>query len=203
MSFLAMLLFAAIVSLDGFFAGTAYGLNKINVPSRSLFIIGTISFICTALAIILAATAAAYFPVNYLGATLLIIIGITGILFKHHKQPPESKHSHHITFSIGRIVINIIRRPERADLDKSNDVSSFEAIFLGVALGLDNTAAAFAAALNSPLPYYTPLIVFVMQIIFINIGMKIGQLISPREQSRLSYLPPIYFIILGLINLLA
>lgn len=201
MSFLAMLLFSAIVSLDGFFAGTAYGLNKINVPNRSLFIIGAISLICTAAAILLATAAQSYFPLNNLGAALLICIGLVGLFFNRHQPVPEKVRPKPITFAVGKIVINIIRRPERADLDRSKDVSSFEALFLGLALGLDNTAAAFAAALHAPLPYYTPLCIFITQIIFIHIGMKLGRRISPREQCGLSYLPPIYFIALGLFNL--
>jgi len=203
MSLWSVLLFSWIVSLDGFFAGTAYGVNKINVPKKSLFIIGAISLFCTGAAMLLAGTALRYFPIHSLGAVLLLCIGIGGLIFKQRsRRAPDNPLPREVTFSIGEIVVSIIRKPERADMDHSNDVSAFEAIFLGLALGLDNTAATFAAALNASLPVYTPFVIFAMQIVFIRAGIRLGSLISPRKQAKLSYLPSFYFIALGLLNLL-
>jgi putative sporulation protein YtaF len=202
MSSLALLLFSFFVSLDGFFAGTAYGISKINVSAKALLIIGLLSLVSTALSMLLAHTVAACASLSLFGAFILIALGVFSLSFNLFKKSPSKAQSKEFSFSVGKIVVHIMRRPECADLDRSNDLSAAEAFFLGLALGLDNTAATFAAALNEPLPLFAPVLIFITQIFLIRLGIKIGFFISPKYQRGLSLLPPVYFILLGLKGLI-
>ncbi|MFZ5824210.1 MAG: sporulation membrane protein YtaF, partial [Bacillota bacterium] len=58
--------------------------------------------------------------------------------------------------SIG-IVIEILREPGAADMDRSGHINPMEAVFLGVALALDSTAAGLGAAMAGFSPLGLPL----------------------------------------------
>src|SRR5262249_50952254 len=107
-----------------------------------------------------------------------------------------------ITFSVGRLVINIMLRPEAADLDHSKVISAVEAIFLGLALGVDNAVATFAAALTGVLPFYTPVVMALLQVSFISIGFYgVVRLISDDLKRRVPYWSGTILILLGLLRL--
>lgn len=211
MNFFYVLLLAFAVSMDGFVAGIAYGLKNICIPLAALLLICTTTIFCTGTAM-----AAAYILGTFInttwailsGALLLIIIGLFSLFQEYltitHRQSTiaDTTVIPKLTFSIGRLVISIMADPEKADMDKSKRINPLESLLLGLALGIDNMVATFAAALMEPLPFYIPLIMGVIQIMVITAGVYASKhLISDKLKKRFPYIPGILLIILGVIRL--
>ncbi len=87
------------------------------------------------------------------------------------------------------LVIQILRKPMKADMDRSGSITGVEAILLGFALSLDAFGAGVGAAmLNYPPLIVSGLVVF-MSSFFLFAGMSIG-----KKASRLSWIQPLSFI---------
>lgn len=211
MNIFYVLLLATALSLDGFVAGLAYGLKNIRIPPVSLLIVGSITAVSTVAAVFCAAYVGDFMNPHIAvvaGALLLILIGLCSLFqeyltkdvksYENSQEPTARK----LTISIGRIVISIMAQPETADLDHSSRINALEAVFLGLALGIDNMVATFAAALMNSLPAYTPLLMGCVQMGALLMGLVSCQrLVSPALKSRFPYLPGIILILLGLLRL--
>lgn len=211
MIFFYLLFLGFAVSIDGFIAGIAYGLKDICIPMKSLLIICITTIISTTIAMWTACILGIFMNTQLAilcGSLLLIIIGLFSLFQEYltkdaHKNTiHEEPHTPKLTFSLGRLVINIMADPEKADVDHSRGINSIEALFLGLALGVDNMIATFAATLMGPLPSYTPLIMGLIQVIVITAGIYTSKhLISATLKKRFPYVPGIILIMLGLIRL--
>lgn len=211
MIFIYVVLLAFAVSIDGFVAGIAYGLKNICIPITSLLIICITTILCTATAMATASIIGTLINTNLailLGALILIIIGLFNLfqeyLITNSNDFLTAKTSvaPKLTFSIGRLVINIMADPEKADMDCSKIINPLESLLLGLALGIDNMIATFAAALIEKLPLYIPLIMGVIQIMVITAGVYASKhFISDKLKKRFPYVPGILLIILGFIRL--
>ncbi|SDE76390.1 sporulation membrane protein YtaF [Sporomusa acidovorans] len=203
-----VLLLGFAVSLDAFAAGAAYGLKTIKLPVKSLLVIGVITALCTGIAMALACYLGSFINTFFAitaGSMLLIAIGSWNILQEYLSKKNTccpQVNSASFSFRIGRIVINIMADPETADMDHSHSISTSEAVLLGLALGIDNMVATFAAALIKPLPIYTPAIMAFIQVFLIAIGIyAASRLASDNLKKRFSYIPGAILIILGLLRL--
>lgn len=211
MSFFYLLFLGFAVSIDGFVAGLAYGLKDICIPMTSLIIICMTTIISTAVAMATACILETFINTQLailFGALLLIIIGLFSLFQEYLTKDAHDYMIHKainapkLTFSVGRLVINIMADPEKADIDQSQGISSLEALFLSLALGVDNIIATFAATLMEPLPLYTPLIMGCIQIVVLIAGIYTSKhVISDTLKKRFPYIPGTILIILGLIRL--
>lgn len=211
MNLLYVLLLGFAVSIDGFVAGIAYGLKNIHIPITSLLIVCITTILCTGVAMATAYILGTFINTQLailLGSFVLITIGLFSLfqeyLTKHAKDYIANGGTicPKLTFSIGRLVVNIMANPEKADVDQSQLINPLEALFLGLALGVDNMVATFAAVLMEPLPLYTPLIMGVIQIIVIAAGTYTSRrFISDKIKQSFPYLPGIILIILGFIRI--
>lgn len=193
-----IILLGFAVSMDGFFAGIAYGIKKIHIPILSLAVIGAATLFYTGLA-----AYGSHFLVSILnskittiiGSLLLMSIGAVSII----KQLPIPCQSH----MNNNIFLHVIETPEKADMDHSNRLNTIEALLLGTALGIDNMVATFAAGLAESLPIYTPLVMCIMQTLLLYSGIVVSKkIISPRLKERLAYLPGIVLILIGLFRII-
>ena len=146
MNIFYVLLLGFAVSIDGFVAGLAYGLKNIRMPLASLSIVGVVACICTAIAMILAYLVGQFVNTELaivIGALLLIMLGLWSLFQQYLTKNVASYEvtgevtARKLTFSLGRLVISIMAKPETADVDKLGIISSLEAVFLGVAVGAD------------------------------------------------------------------
>lgn len=211
MNIFYVVLLGFAVSLDGFVAGIAYGLKGIRMPLKSIAVVGIVTTTCAG---------AAMFAANALGnvinthvavscgAGLLILIGLFS-LFQEYltKDIPSYEADGEVTarklsISVGRLVFSIVAQPETADVDRSKTISPLESIFLGLALGLDNMLATFAAALMGWLPSSTPFIMGLVQMAVISAGLYVARRCMPEHlKSRFPYLPGAILIVIGLLRL--
>ncbi|MDF2572745.1 MAG: hypothetical protein K0R55_4349 [Sporomusa sp.] len=211
MSIFYVLLLGLAVSIDGFVAGIAYGLRNIRMPFASLIIVGIVASICTAVALVMAYVIGQFINTEIaiaIGAALLILLGLSSLFQQYLTKDVTSYEidgevtARKLTFSLGRLVISIMAKPETADVDKLGFISPLEAIFLGLAVGADAMVGTFAAALMGSLPLYTPIAIGIIHMICIAGGYYSSQRFVPEKlKKRFPYLPGTLLIILGLLRL--
>jgi putative sporulation protein YtaF len=100
-------------------------------------------------------------------------------------------------------MIQILRTPSEADMDRSGTISAGEAFLLGTALSLDAFGAGIGAALVGYPPYLTSILIATASGFFLWAGTRVGYLASGlRWVRQLSMLPGIILIVMGIIKLL-
>lgn len=197
--------------MDSFAAGVAYGAKSILMPMRSLTVVGAITALCVAVAMLCAATIGQVMDLRVavsIGAAMLIALGVVNLLYEYLVGAALLEYGdgkgdpRQITFSFGKLVISIMAKPEAADMDGSKSISVYEAVFLGFALGVDNMVATFAAGLMGMLPLYTPVLMGFIQMAFIASGIWLSHLAFMENLAkRFPYLPGAVLIMLGLLRL--
>lgn len=97
------------------------------------------------------------------------------------------------------LVIQILRTPQTADFDSSGNISSSEAIMLGIALSLDAFGAGIGAALLGLDPIWTPAIITISSALFLVGGTLLGKKLSHIPLVKyFSGIPGILLIVLGI-----
>lgn len=206
-----LILLGIAVSIDGFFAGIAYGIKNIRVSLLALAMIGLVTLVCTTIAMRCSTFMLTYINPSistFCGALLLIGIGSLSIFQQYLLKPPmeptvsNPKPPTKITFSLGKLVISIMAKPECADIDCSHHLNKLEAFLLGLALGIDNMVAVFAVGLTTSLQLYTPLLMCLIQSSIVWSGIYLAKkVISADIKHKITYAPGCVLIILGLIRL--
>lgn len=205
---LYVLFLGIAVSFDALLAGVAYGVKKISLPFTSLLIVGVITAVCTAAAMIGAYGASSLINPQIsvgIGAVLLLLIGIWSVFQEfliNRLTPKPCDEQPQLRIKFGRLIVNILADPEAVDIDHSRSISPSEAVLLGLALGLDNMVATFAASLLGVLPMYTPLVMAILQMGLIWGGLAFSSKLLPASmKERFPYLPGTLLIVLGVFRL--
>lgn len=204
----SLLLLAFAVSLDSFSVGFTYGMRKMRIPFKSIFIIACCSAVTMLGAMFLGEVLTRIFPVyitEKLGGFILMLIGAWVLyqFFRPTKENLEEEEAEKtlINFEIKTfgIVINILRKPMSADIDKSGTITGVEAFLLGLALSLDAFGAGIGAALLGYSPIIMSLLVAGMSSLFVSIGIKSGHIFSKVAwMDKFSCLPGIILIMIGI-----
>lgn len=101
------------------------------------------------------------------------------------------------------IVIQILRTPQIADVDRSGTISSSEAVLLGFALSLDSFGAGLGAAMVGFNPLLTAVVIASVSGLFLLAGMRLGFRFAAWEGMKaMSVLPGILLIVMGFIRLM-
>lgn len=204
---------ALALSLDGFGVGMAYGLKKIKIQISSMCIIA----FCTALAMGMSMLLGHLFfaeltfiSPKILGAGVLIAIGgyqliqvlrmpkekavpaMTGVT----AEPDSYKTLMSIKLNVFGLVIQVLKTPDVADMDRSGTISAGESILLGVALALDTFAAGMAATMTG-VSYYIIGLVAVMQILMICAGQTLTGKLPSAVLEKVKFLPGLVLILIG------
>ncbi|MEK3890426.1 sporulation membrane protein YtaF [Bacillus sp. FSL K6-3431] len=206
---LALLLLAVAISLDSFSTGLAYGLRKMRIPLKSILIIA----LCTAVSLGVAMLAGQLVQqllsvtfANRLGGSILILIGALVIYQFLKKENDSTNVNETLVFNweiktLG-VVIHILKKPTRADFDKSGTVTGLEALMLGVALSLDAFGAGIGAAMLGFSPILLAVCAALMSGIFLASGLQIGQIFSKSSWfQKLAFLPGVLLMFIGLLKM--
>ncbi|WP_240374638.1 sporulation membrane protein YtaF [Bacillus piscicola] len=199
-------LLAFAVSVDSFGVGFAYGLRRLKLPVTSLLFISMCSIASVLLGSLAAIAFSGYVPEKFtdsIGGVILILIGIWTLIHvikENNMTTVESSLDKEGMFSQ---VWGILKTPENADMDKSGIITTKEALFLGMALSFDAFGAGIGASLLE-LPIFTlAAAIAVMCAVFLTAGMKCGRKLSEYALvQKLSYVPGVLLILLGIWNLL-
>lgn len=194
------------VSLDGFGVGVTYGMRKIRVPLLALLII----MLCSGIIVLLAMTTGNVLrsfispdSAQVLGGIILILLGSFSL---YNIIRPKQESSASMENSKGNkqnIFTTILTTPDKADLDKSGIISPNEAVLLGAALALDAFGAGIGASMLGYSPVITAVLIAFMSGLFVFLGIQTGMLLAKNKyMQRLTYVPPILLIALGMFNIL-
>jgi len=198
----ALLVFGVALSLDGFAAGLAYGLRRIQMPFLSLMIICLTSGIAISISLGLGFAAAQVMApeaAQVIGGILLIFLGVW-ILNQALRR--ITRRPLCIRIPPFGMVIQVLFEPLDADMDQSGAICSREALILGIALALDAFAAGFAIALSGLYSIFVPLFVTVGLFLLINLGILLGQRTSDVLSEKVNLLPGCLLIMLGMFRLI-
>jgi len=223
-SYVSIMLLAFAVSLDSFSVGLNYGLRRILVPKASILIIACCSGFMILVSMLLGAMLLPLIPERYAGwagGIILILIGLWACIQMWRQQrvkdnsanrmmvettapaTPLPKRVFHLEFRRLGIVIEILRKPAHADMDRSGTISAGEAALLGAALSLDAFGAGIGAAWISLSPWMTAPMIAIFCAIFLQLGIHAGSLAARAAWvRRLTFLPGLILIMLGLSRLL-
>lgn len=186
MEILSAILFALAVSVDGFGVGLAYGMTNIRISILPILVICATSAVAITLSMYFGTIVASLFSpevATRFGALILMAIGIWIILQTLSKwkklNTVDSNTAPNpclIRFKIPGIgiVIQILKEPKKADFDRSGNISSKEALFLGFALAMDALGAGFGAAVAGYQMILIPIFVAVFKFILLNTGLWFG-----------------------------
>lgn len=220
----SILLLAFAVSLDGFGVGITYGVRKIKIPVLSIFIIALCSGIIILLSMMVGVAMSGWLSphgASMIGAGILIAIGSWALYrFLTNGEPEKEGPSKPaaagsaagdppdkiavltLELRIFGIMIQILRTPSVADVDRSGTISAGEAFLLGAALSLDAFGAGIGAALVGFQPWITALLIAASSGLFLWMGTRVGFWASGiRWVRQLSMLPGIILIAMGIFKM--
>lgn len=197
------------VSMDALFAGMSYGFKGVSLKKNAFLVLGMVTCGCTAAAMWCARLLGQFLDLRLAmlgGAAILIGLGFWNLFQEYFtKSLLDSDYetsSKQLIIHLGRMMVCIRAKPETADIDGSRDISCYEALLLGLALGLDNMVAIFAASLLKILPWYSPGVMGLTQVLLIFGGLQIVRLLKFSSYEKyLAYLPGTILVILGLLRL--
>lgn len=231
--FASLLLLSFAVSVDGFGVGATYGLRRIRIPVLSALIIAACSGFVILISMRIGAWLSELFApdtAKIFGACVLIAIGSWGLLqLRRSGQQTEAsdeleqnvqagcsdrEETLDAAFGPARTVLNleikklglvvqILRTPQKADIDRSGIISPSEALLLGFALSLDAFGAGLGAAMVGLDPVVTACAITLSCGIFLLLGLRLGFRFSHwHRMQSLSALPGILLILIGISKLL-
>ncbi|MFB1050860.1 sporulation membrane protein YtaF [Paraliobacillus sp. JSM ZJ581] len=205
---LMMLLLTFAVSVDSFSVALTYGLRDVWLSVRSIIIIGVISATVFFIAMLIGNAIAIFItPIaaNIIGGLLLICIGIwvlTSVCKSNDSQANKTRIEWKIEIKSLGLVIQILKKPLLADMDKSGNITGMEVILLGIALSLDSFAAGTGSALVGLPIILSAISVGLATSTFLFLGLQAGKkLANYKAFTRLNILPGILLILIGIIKM--
>ncbi|MDF2962372.1 MAG: rane protein [Paenibacillus sp.] len=227
----SLMILALAVSLDGFSVGVMYGLRKIRMPLLSVAIISVCSGLIIYTSMQIGVLISKFVDPLYakgIGGLILIGIGVWAVfqVMTDKKEAPEPEEApvKDITAAFGLpgetpvqsrkeilyielkrlgLVIQILRTPSIADIDRSGNISASEAVLLGVALSLDAFGAGIGAALIGLTPWLTSAVIALASGAFLASGLRVGYKYSDLFWiRRLSVFPGFVLIFMGIMKLM-
>lgn len=214
---LSLLLLAIALSLDSFGAGVTYGLRQIRIPFFSVVVIA----LCSGFMIVLSMLGGQWLSrwlspgvADGLGAGIMIGIGLFALWNASRKKvETEEKVSRLDETSNRRVIllefrtlgymVQILKTPTAADMDRSGTISPVEAVMLGLALSLDAFGAGFGAALLGYSPWLTAVMIAGVSSLFLLAGMRAGFRLHRWNWGRTAvYLPGILLMGIGVSRLI-
>ncbi|AEG14205.1 sporulation protein YtaF [Desulfofundulus kuznetsovii DSM 6115] len=214
MELFTIIIFALALNMDAFATGVAYGVRGIRLPFSSVLIISLMSVTAISLSMIAGNLVAQAISISFarrLGGIILILIGLW-IMFqalregKKGVEPSACEEEPQTVVQIRirtlGVMVQVLREPHRADLDRSGVISAGEAILLGLALALDAFGAGFAFSMLGFDLVLTALLVGAGHIITTYAGLLAGRGFGATALGRqFSALPGCILILLGLFKL--
>lgn len=195
------------VCMDSLLACFSYGASSIKIPITSLFII---NFICTTtigISLCIGTALKNWIPLQILPIirfSVLFLMGcirlLDGFIKTYIKKHGQLQN--HVSFSLFNLhfILNVYSSPEKADSDASQELTSKEAVSLGIALSLDGLVIGIGAALTHLSVPFTILITFLIGMIFSFLGYILGKKIASKLPFDFTFLSGICLLFLAFLS---
>ncbi|HET7579402.1 MAG TPA: sporulation membrane protein YtaF [Bacillales bacterium] len=210
MHLFSLIFISLALSLDSFNVGTTYGLRKIHIPLLSVLIIagcsGFMLFISMGFGQFLTHFVSPQ-AAKVTGGLILVCIGLWALLqfFRSSREKPDSTAERfllNVEIKKLGIVIQILRKPTVADVDRSGTISGAEALLLGAALSLDSFGAGIGAALMDYPLFWMAFTVAVMSGCCLAGGKRFGFLFADTQWlQKASFIPGLLLILIGILRM--
>jgi putative sporulation protein YtaF len=205
--FAGSLVFATILSLDSFFAGSTYGIKDIQISRTSLLILTAATSLSLMFSMAFGEIVETFLNPNfskYFGSLILFVVGLLSLFSTFKNQRPNHREHLIASFKIRPlgVVIKILKEPYLADADKSGAIDPKEAVLLGFALALDSLGAGFGAAAAGFDIYWTTLFVSLMSAFMLSLGVQIGKKYPCLKTNKIKYIPGALLIALAFLKVL-
>ncbi len=177
---ITVLFLAFSSSIDNFGVGITYGIRGIKVGLLANLIISIIAFIFSEAGIVSGQYISKVFPgtlSNVIGAFFLLVIGLRIVLLtfpRKNKQIIINNDDESVT----NIVTNYLSSPEKADVDHSGDISSFEAIILGTAVSMNALTNGLGVGLIGLSPFAISIAASIFSFLAIWLGVLLGKKVA-------------------------
>ena len=173
------LTFSLALSMDGLAMGLSYGLRKIKafIPLIVICFFGgsnVFSMTCGKMCAFFLSTQVAVF----LGGLILIGVGFSIIGQQYFLAKSDC------------LVLNVLREPIEADLNRSGVIDLKEAYVVGLALALDALGAGLGAAMSGYSLVFTPLCVGIAEFVMLNLGIFVGRCLNVGNFKKTAVLVP-------------
>jgi putative sporulation protein YtaF len=103
------------------------------------------------------------------------------------------------------LVLQVLREPTRADLDRSGGISLAEALLLGIALAMDAGGVGLGAGMTGLIPWAAAIAVTLADVGFLHLGISTGRLLAGRANrvaAITGLLPSVILVGMGIARLL-
>ena len=137
---------------------------------------------------------------NYIGATLLIIVGLwmTFDYFKEQRNLNRNNNDRIESLNYDEILYN----NKTADADGSGNIELKEAISLALALSINNFALGIGASMSGISIPLTTISTFIFSVLILIVGLKIGNsFLSKIFGKYSSLLSALIIIVMGIVQL--
>ena len=156
MHFIEVILLSAAISVDALGAGLTYGIRRIKVPVCAALLVAVTSLVGAAVSTFVGSTAGCWLtPVlaERIGGFILVAMGLW-IGWEGIRDGGRNNVASGADLLLSLrvrplgVMIQVMRCPEIADVDRSGRLGAGEAVLLGSALALDTFGAGLAAGLG-------------------------------------------------------
>ena len=177
---ITVLFLAFSSSIDNFGVGITYGIRGIKVGLLANLIISIIAFIFSEAGIVSGQYISKVFPgtlSNVIGAFFLLVIGLRIVLLTFPRKDKQIIINNDDE-SVSNIVTNYLSSPEKADVDHSGDISSFEAIILGTAVSMNALTNGLGVGLIGLSPFAISIAASIFSFLAIWLGVLLGKKVA-------------------------
>jgi len=204
LNILQILIITSAISIDSFLVGISYSLRKIVVPLTSMVTISGITAFVLGVSMCLGGILKNFFPLMFLqrmGACLLILLGITGLLREYLNKLSFNKTIIKCKIRSLGLVIQILKEPSTADFDVSGVIDFREALYLGSALALDAGFMGLSVSLIGLKIINVVAAGTVGSLLALFLGLKFSGFFTARIQ-KFEFFPSLILILLGLFKII-
>jgi len=181
MRLVEILLISAAISADAFGAGLVYGLRRICAPWHVVCVVGAMSATAVGLSTWLGRAAGTLLDVRIsaiAGGIVLVAMGawlvLEGIGDWARRGLLAGTRPVSLRLRPLGLVVQIMRDPRAADVDRSGTISAGEAFLLGMALALDSLGTGLGAGLAGAAWPSIALAVGVLTCVCFRLGIAVG-----------------------------
>ncbi len=218
---ISLALLALALSLDSLMVGLLYGSRGIKLSYGAILIVSLASGLLLSLAMGGGRLAASVLPPATAGRLGALLLAGTGAWITYHtrqshrRTPPNSSAAPlpepmaafrkvwRLRLGSVGIVVEILREPGAADLDRSGHINPVEAVLLGIALALDSVAAGLGAAMTGFSPLGLPLAAASGSFFLMLLGSRGAALLPFRLEGRYAMLHGLVLVALGIYRMVA